>query len=172
MTHKIDQIPVIWNMEEIAGLQYFYEKFNDDQAVQSWSTIYPNLRFTTGDQADYRVQQPRFTQDILASLPDHGLSLHHSGTSYYRMNPGDLLPYHQDRYVNYCRYHDTDPGSIWRIIIFLQDWQPGFLFEIDGQAVSAYPAGTFVAWQGHTPHMAGNLAQIARYTLQITGIQP
>jgi hypothetical protein len=58
---------------------------------------------------------------------------------------------------------------VYRVIVFLQDWQSGFLFEIAGDPVVQYQAGTFVLWKGDTPHMAGNLGTTPRYTLQITG---
>jgi hypothetical protein len=66
---------------------------------------------------------------------------------------------------------DVQVKDIWRAIVFMQDWQPGFLFEIDSKPCNQYPAGTFVAWQGDAPHMAGNLGSIPRYTLQITGVR-
>jgi hypothetical protein len=108
---------------------------------------------------------------ILQDIKDAGLHLDHVGTSYYKMMPGDILPYHQDTYARFVQAFDVKVKDIWRVIVFIQAWQPGFLFEINGEPMVKYPAGTFIAWQGDTPHMAGNIGAIPRYTLQITGIR-
>jgi hypothetical protein len=55
--------------------------------------------------------------------------------------------------------------------VFLEDWQPGHIFEIDGHPLTKYKSGTMVIWQYKTPHMAANLGLTNRYTLQITGIK-
>jgi hypothetical protein len=169
MTYRIGKIKPVWNMSDIMMMPYFYEKFNDGDTMAQWDRTYQNLKFDIGHQADYRVHQPACTQQVIELLSQNGVELDNIGTSYYKMMPGNLLPYHQDQYVSYCQYHSTTIDQVWRAIVFLQDWQPGFLFEIDGKPVTEYSAGTYVVWQGTVPHMAGNLGKIPRYTLQITG---
>jgi len=170
MTHFLGQIPVSWSMLDIEGMDYFYEEFNDPDTMQQWNDLYVSI-YRTGLQADYRRQQPVCTSTILQDIKDAGLHLDHVGTSYYKMMPGDILPYHQDTYARFVQAFDVKVKDIWRVIVFIQAWQPGFLFEINGEPMVKYPAGTFIAWQGDTPHMAGNIGAIPRYTLQITGIR-
>lgn len=168
MSHVIGKIPVSWTLEEIESLDYFYEPFNDPMTMEHWKQAYQR-DFNTGLQCDYRRPQPPSTQTVLSDLQQQGYDLNNIGTSYYKMLPGDILPYHRDTYASYCKYHSVSMYSITRIIVFLQDWQPGFLFEIEGVPMTKYPAGTFVAWKSDAPHMAGNLGHCPRYTLQITG---
>jgi hypothetical protein len=166
--YQVKKLDVVWSLNDIEQLPYFYESFNDPDTVEQWDQIYKK-KFTIGLQADYRVQQPACVSTVIENLQAQGVNLNNIGTSFYKMMPGDILPYHQDRYVSYCCYHNVDVSKVHRVIVFLQDWQPGFLFEIAGDPVSQYQAGTFVLWQGNTPHMAGNLGTTPRYTLQITG---
>jgi len=164
------RISETWDMQEVESLAYFYEPFNDVETVGRWTQQY-NMSFSIGMQADWRVEQPAFVQTVLANLAKQDIVLHKPGTSFYRMNPGDILPRHQDQYTSYCQYHNVEPEQVWRAIVFLQQWNPGFLFEIEQTPVVQYPAGTFVLWNYDAPHMAGNLGSVPRYTLQITGIR-
>ena len=148
------------------SLPYIKEPFNDPDAVKEWTKIYGDI-FDTGEMVDYRHPQPSWTRSIINYT---GLSL--TGSSYYRMNPGKILPYHRDAYTRYIEYHRLkEVERIHRAIIFLEDWQPGHIFEIDGHPLTNYKAGTMVMWQYDTPHMAANLGPTDRYTLQITGVK-
>ena len=88
----------------------------------------------------------------------------------HRLRPSWVIPEHRDLYFTFRKNHDVDHvNAITRIIVFLEDRQAGHLLEIDGQLVPTWSAGDWVQWFGDTPHMAANLGQEDRYTLQITG---
>lgn len=161
-------LPVRWSMSEVESLPYFYESFNDPATSAYWNDIW-GYQFRTGLQADFRSPQPPWTQQVVQDLAEQGWPLSNVGTSFYVMRPGDILPRHRDTYSRYCAYHGLSPNVIWRAIVFMQAWHPGFLFEIDDQAVTGYAAGHFVIWHNDSPHMAGNVGCLPRYTLQITG---
>lgn len=169
MTYRLGHIPVSWALEEIDQLDWIKEDFNDPVMTRAWMDLYGPI-FRTGFQADYRSRQPSCNDKILQDLRDQGVRLDLTGLSYYKMMPGDILPYHGDTYARYRAYHHVDIEDIWRVILFLQDWQPGFVFEMEGRPIVNYRAGDFVAWQGAAEHLAGNLGQVPRYTLQITGV--
>jgi len=162
----IDKLPEGIIDDSYKTLPYIKEPFNDPTAVKEWIQIYGNI-FDTGEMVDYRHPQPEWTQKIIEYT---GLGL--AGSSYYKMNPGKILPYHIDAYVRYIDYHKLEEVErIHRAIIFLEDWQPGHIFEIDGYPLTNYKSGTIVVWQYDTPHLAANLGTSDRYTLQITGIK-
>jgi hypothetical protein len=69
----------------------------------------------------------------------------------------------------YRKKFNLELNQIHRVLIFLEDWKSGHYFEVDGQPFFNYKAGTFVAWYGNTKHMAANIGQDMRYTLQLTG---
>ena len=92
-------------------------------------------------------------------------------TSYYKMWPGSSLPKHQDTYKKYIEVFNLkgQEQSIWRSIVFLEDWQSGHYLEVDGNPYTQWSKGTVVTWQYDTPHIAANLGMTPRYTLQVTG---
>jgi hypothetical protein len=55
-------------------------------------------------------------------------------------------------------------------VIFLEDWQSGHYFEIDGTPITAWSAGDVITWRYDVPHVAANVGMTDRYTLQITGV--
>lgn len=169
MTWLQGRIPVSWTAQEIDSLDWIREEFNDPVMTQAWMDLYGPI-FRTGYQADFRSRQLSCNDIILADLGQAGMAMTKTGLSYYKMMPGDILPYHGDTYTRYRAYHGVEIQDIWRVIVFLQDWQPGFLFEMEGRPIAQYRAGDFVAWQGGAEHMAGNLGRVPRYTLQITGV--
>ena len=114
------------------------------------------------------MPQPRCQIAILDAITADWQSVTQPGFIWFKLRPGEILPEHVDTYANYCRYANTQPQQVVRIIVFLQDWRPGFLFEFDGVPVTGYSAGTWVAWHNDVPHMAGNFSKVPRYTLQIT----
>lgn len=87
-----------------------------------------------------------------------------------RLEPGSILPAHKDRYGSYRTRHMAPVDTLIRVIVFLQDWQPGHLLQIDQTLLAHWQQGDWAAWSGHTPHLAANLGHTHRYTLQITGI--
>lgn len=169
MTWCQGRIATRWTLDEIDGLDWVKEDFNDPVMTDRWLAEYGPIA-RTGYQADYRSRQLACNDAIVADLAAAGLALTRTGFSYYKMMPGDILPYHGDTYARYRSHHGVTVEDIWRVIVFLQDWQPGFLFEIEGRPVTQYRAGDFVAWQGGAEHMAGNLGRVPRYTLQVTGV--
>ena len=88
-----------------------------------------------------------------------------------KMLPGMILPTHTDKFSYYTKMHAVDnKDQIMRIIVFLEPWQPGHVSEVDGQPNTLWKAGDWISWFGQTPHMAANIGQTDRYTLQITGM--
>ena len=166
--YSTGRIDPVWDMKDVESLDYFSEPFNDGKTYENWVKHY-NLEFGIGSQADFRVAQPAWVPDVIAALEKQNIKLNNIGTSFYKLMPGELLPYHVDHYHRYCNYHNVELSRVRRIIIFLQDWQPGFLFEIEHVPVTQYSAGRCVIWENDAVHMAGNLGFVPRYTLQVTG---
>lgn len=91
--------------------------------------------------------------------------------SIQKLAPGMLLPMHTDQYGFYRQSNNvTEIDDIVRIIVFLEPWQNGHISEINQTSNFNWHAGSWYGWRGATPHMAANLGQTDRYTLQITGI--
>lgn len=167
--HKIHkrQLQVFWN-DEYKNLDYITESFNDSEQTQRWLAQGYANKFV-GDMCDMRNRQPAWNQRFIDLFEGQGWK--DIGTSYYRMGPGTILPTHQDLYKKYIELFDLrgQEHTIHRAVVFLEDWKPGHYAEYIDQAFVNWRAGATVEWTFDTPHMAANMGQEPRYTLQITG---
>lgn len=159
------RVPVVWS--GIRDLAYVHEPFNDVGSLGHWRDLgYTQARFT-GDMYDMRNPEPDWMIKLRASFP-----WQHWSWSVYRMGPGCVLPNHRDTYARFRDiYQITDITQIWRAIVFLEDWQSGHYFEIEGRPITEWHQGDAVAWCNDVPHLAANVGMTDRYTLQITGIE-
>lgn len=88
-----------------------------------------------------------------------------------KMSPGQILPFHTDKYDTYCKRNQIkNKNKIVRIIVFLHETRPGHQLWIKDK-ICIGPAGSYFGWQGQVKHMAANLGEEDRYTLQITGVK-
>lgn len=165
VTYKRIWIMPWWNSDYI-HLPYIHEPFNNTQDQQQWRKLgFTQTRFT-GDLYDMRFPEPDWIAPLREKIP-----LDHFSWAVYRMRPGDVLPNHQDTYARFRSIYNLPPDAvIRRYVIFLENWQSGHYFEIDGKAMASWQAGDTVLWHDDTPHLAANLGTTFRYTLQLTGI--
>jgi len=147
-------------------LDYQHEPFNNNDDVVSWNRLGFTQKRFTGDMYDMRRSEPRWMAKLRDILP-----LKYFSWSLYRMRPGDVLPHHRDTYARFREVYDVPAdATIRRYIIFMEDWQPGHYFEIDGTPMTRWIAGSAVLWHNDIEHLAANLGRTPRYTLQITGV--
>ena len=139
-------IEPLWSKDEIVNLLYRREEFNDPVQLKKWHDIWHQPR--SGYLYDMRhEEQPDATYELVKLAMDHGLE--HVGVSYYVMGPGDNLPYHSDTYKKYIELFNLTgrEKDIVRFIFFPFDWEPGHIFEIDGDPITQWKAGDWVAWR-------------------------
>ena len=149
-------------------LDYTKEPFNNPQDSERWLAMGFADNFV-GAMCDMRKTQPNWNQQIIAQV-EESLGWQDVCTSYYRMDPGTILPYHQDTYKRYIEIFKLDnPQNVHRAIVFLEDWASGHYLEVDNEPVVKWCAGDVVTWWYDTPHLAANMGTTPRYTLQITG---
>lgn len=157
---------VPWWTDHHRKLNYINEPFNDSQALAEWRALgYTQTKFT-GDMCDMRQAEPDWITQFRENF-----RWEHFGWSAYRMEPGTVLPAHRDTYERFKKlFNIEDIETIYRAVIFLEDWKSGHYLEIDGTPIVTWSSGDYVVWQGSTPHLAANMGKTNRYTLQITGI--
>ena len=148
-------------------LDYAKEPFNNPSDSDKWISMGFADNFV-GSMCDMRRPQPSWNQEIINRF--ELLGWQDVGTSYYRMDPGTILPCHRDTYKRYIEIFKIDnPQTVHRAIVFLEDWASGHYLEVDGEPITKWRAGDVVTWQYDTPHLAANMGSTPRYTLQITG---
>ena len=167
-------IPVAYfNIEPFWGdaykhLDYVKEPFNNSDDTSRWMAMGFADNFV-GSMCDMRSVQPVWNNAIIAKFEAIGWK--DVCTSYYRMDPGTILPNHQDTYKRYIEIFklENQHQSVYRAIVFLEDWSSGHYLEIANEPITKWKAGDVVTWWYDTPHLAANMGTTPRYTLQITG---
>jgi hypothetical protein len=157
-----------WDVNEIKSLSYSREEFNDTTQMNIWKQQGFSPR--TGQLFDMRhADQPK-TTELLTKWANER-SIENVGISYYCMEPGDNLPYHNDLYSKYIELYNLEDRkqSIVRYIFCVEDRKYGHILEVNGSIVD-WKAGDYVVWRYDTPHMAANLGSENRFTIQLTGV--
>lgn len=159
------EIAVSWQ-DQYKSLPYVHEKFNDPDTQQLWLDRGFIAQRFTGDLFDMRFARPDWVSTICDLF-----SWSNVCWSVYRMTPGTVLPIHRDTYQRFrSKYNVSCLDEIARCIIFLENWDSGHYFEIDNVPIVGWRQGQGIAWIGDVPHLAANIGQHNRYTLQITGL--
>ena len=82
--------------------------------------------------------------------------------------PGQMWNLHLDKLD---KWNPADPSRVMRVMIALNDWEPGHFFSYGNYMHSGWHAGdvTTFDWQ-NLPHSTANAGHGPRITLQITGV--
>ena len=154
-----------WDLRH-RDLDYINEPFNDQASLDKWKKLgFVQSKFT-GDMYDMRFDAPDWIDGFGAYFKDWK----NIGWSVYRMGPETILPNHSDLYSRYKQVHGlSDSKNIWRAVVFLESWQSGHYIEIDGNGITGWSAGDYIAWNDDVKHLAANMGETNRYTLQLTG---
>jgi hypothetical protein len=153
---------------EYKHLIYIDEPYNDPASVTKWKNMGYTSRIA-GHLCDMRQPQPSWNHKFIELYESMGWK--DIGTAYYRMDCGTVMPTHQDHYKKYIEVFNLQgkEDTIYRAVVFMEDWASGHYFESPGKPVTSWQAGFVIEWQYDVPHMAANIGPTPRYTLQITG---
>lgn len=155
-----------WGLKH-RSLDYINEPFNDQDSVDKWRALGFTQEQFTGEMYDMRFQEPEWIDGFGAYFKWHCLSW-----SVYKMGPGIILPNHSDLYTKFLEInHLKDSSRVWRAVVFLENWNSGHYLEIDGNGITGWVAGDYVAWNDDVCHLAANMGETNRYTLQLTGVK-
>ena len=162
----MNSINVTWTLGQLESLDIkmpnsFAGRYSLEDGVN------PDILKHFGNCGVYR-ELPNFFD--LESISKEFSNLVNKSFAIHKMSPGMLLPLHKDNYKHYSEVNNIqDLNTIVRIIVFLQDFKLGHILQVEDTPISSYKAGDYIQWVGQTPHVAGNLGTVDRYTLQITG---
>lgn len=153
----------IWN-DDYKNFSFIRQPLKNQEELEWRKLGYSHTHFT-GQMYDSTNPMPDYCNDIAETI-----GMYNCGYVFYKMTTGVIMPTHVDHFSRYCEIFNVEKNSVWRAIIFLEDWSPGHYFEIDNHAIVHYKQGDYVVWSNETPHAASNIGIKDRYTLQITGL--
>ena len=154
------EIPVTWNKNDYQNLIWVTNREPEEKLNATVDTA----RYDVGVYMCYENLPKVFKQ------AGESFGLDQTVVAVNKLVPGQVLPYHTDKYETYKKRNDIlDTDNIKRIIVFLHDQKAGHQLWIKDK-ICIGTAGTFFGWDQGTEHMAANLGQEDRYILQVTGI--
>lgn len=174
--HKSGTLPVHWKDSDYENLKWhLHKKLQSGDITNGYATEKSNIEiykdqigllvpeFSVGDKAVIPKQVDAIFGYIINSF-----DLSDSIYTFNKYTPGMILPWHTDTYPTYSKNNNANIKQIVRVIVFLHDPAPGQQLWI-GEKLCIGQKGTWHSWQGATRHMAANLGETPRYTIQITG---
>lgn len=165
MTVLLGNIDPFWN-NSFKNLEFEKQPVSPQEIAKWQQQGYSHDSFT-GSLYSSKNIMPEWVYDVSQLL-----GLEKCGYAFYKMSTYDIMPTHVDHFNRYCEVFDVAKDSVWRAVVFLEDWKSGHYFEIDSKCISNYKAGHYVIWSSEEPHFAANIGLEDRYTLQITGTFP
>jgi|APCry1669189440_1035222.scaffolds.fasta_scaffold26482_2 hypothetical protein len=101
---------------------------------------------------------------ILEQLP-----LDHAVATLTRQDPGQILPWHQDRFFFLKNQYPEDPRPIWRFLMFMEDWKMGHVLQVGDTFLHHWHQGDVYVWQPGMHHVSANIGLETKWTCNITG---
>lgn len=131
------------------------------------------------DQEEYDLEQQGYGKDYVVSdltwevpetLNKIGLwfGMDNSKMRLHVQRPGQIWNLHLDKLE---KWNPADPSQVMRVMIALNDWEPGHFFSYGNHVHTQWHAGdvTTFDWQ-NLPHSTANAGHVPRVTLQLTGV--
>ena len=155
------QIAVTWTEQDYKNLQWVTNKVHEEK----FNATVDTENYNVGVYMCF-ANLPKVFHDAVKVL-----ELNKVVVAVNKLTPGQILPYHTDKYQTYKKRNDiTDKDEIIRVIVFLHDQKAGHQLWIQDK-VCVGPAGSYFGWGKDVEHMAANLGNEDRYILQVTGIK-
>lgn len=136
-----------------------------DEEIKKWNDAGFYLDNYTGSTYDNRNPMPDWVESIGRYFPE----LHDKTYTIYKMDSMEIMPPHVDHFNRYSELFCKDKTKIYRVVLFLEKWQPGHYFELNKKGIVNWLPGQWFMWRHDTEHAASNIGNVPRYTLQITG---
>lgn len=158
------QFDAVWD-KQYRRLPYRRQPYGDSKQLTFWQSIGFTHTNYTGEMCSDQSLVFDWAHNIGQLLGWKDI-----GYTFYKMNPGDILPPHRDHFSKYkSLFNITDSNNVMRCLVFLENKKPGHMFEVEGLNIGDWNSGDAVAWRGTVQHCALNAGYEPRYTLQITG---
>lgn len=155
-----------WWDDSFKSLNYIWKPIPNQEDIPRWEREYGTGYKYSGGVYDMSQTTPDYALPFLTIMSNWK----NVGISFFKMNPCEVLPLHVDAYKRYQEVNNiTDPNTIWRTIVFLEDWKSGHYLEVGGEGIVNWKKGDYVSWNYSVEHYAGNFGTEPRYTIQITG---
>lgn len=161
-------IDVCWSIEDFTNLNMTTDTLKlSSTPISIYVNSGHNLENMQGSFYHENLPMP----SCVSKVKEQFSFLKEPGMAITRLTPGSYLPWHSDGYDRYRTLHNVeDINKICRILVMIEDSEPGQYIHIGDQIFCKWKAGDWFSWRGLTMHATANLSTKVRYIFQITGI--
>lgn len=140
--------------EYIAQLERNKEQGYNEHNTRAWSThtVRPEINLS-------------FQESITQELP-----LTYATSRVGCQPSGNILPWHQDKFLYFSRMYPGDLEYVVRFLIFVEDWKIGHVLQAGDSIISHWKAGDVVLWHPQRWHVSANIGNADKWTMNVTGI--
>jgi len=156
MTCSIVQADPLWfsSKDDLQSYQSVYEKFGyTSQNTRIWKST------NNGNRIKFDWEE-----ELISQIP-----LDHAVVTLTRQDPGQILPWHRDRFFMLRNLYPDDKREIVRVLMFMQDWKLGHLLQIHRDVYTHWQQGEMIMWPSDTYHLSANVGFDPKWTCNITG---
>ena len=156
-----------------------------DEQTMNWSIIDNNTYNDDASKVQNEYKQYGYTQHNTRSwkttnFPEKitfswesliidALPMDHSMVAIHRQDPGQVLPWHFDRFFMLRKLYPDDTRPVWRFLMFLKDWDVGHILQVGDSMLHHWNRGDVVVWRPGVMHVAANIGLNKKWTANITG---
>ena len=84
--------------------------------------------------------------------------------------PGNIMPWHQDKFFYFKRNNPGQDEFVVRYVVFQTDWQNGHLLQAGNSFISHWKTGDILLWYPDRWHLSANVGTEDKWTFNVTGI--
>lgn len=142
---------------------------NDDTEIVHVTNLIRSMGYDQESAAQFKTYSDLYPE-VFAPLAD-AFDLTNPDFSIIHQRPGWVCPWHYDMFNYYIRkYKVSDPRSIRRYLVFLDDWIWGHYVLVGNSIVHQWRAGDVITWPYRMRHLTANAGLTPKLTLQVTGV--
>lgn len=125
----------------------------------------------------YTAHNCRFYQHFDEDLPGvfhrmaEACGLSDYSVSLLRQDPGQVIPWHQDKFYKLKQRLKPGDYRIFRYIVLLEDWKTGHYLQIGNEPVVKWRAGDIFTYPPDVYHLSANCGIEPKYTMQVSGVE-
>ena len=155
-----------WDINEFKELNYKADTHKDQALLEQ----YAHAGHSMQSMALYNYFQPNpLPQCVENYIMPYFNYLENIGVAVNYFKPAQYLPVHVDLFGRYSEVHQIAAEEITRIIIMLEDSQPGQISQECDETVGKWSAGDWFQWDSADAHAFYNFSTRDRYAIQLTG---
>lgn len=85
--------------------------------------------------------------------------------------PGNILPWHKDRFFYIRKKYQIDRSKIVvRFLLFLENWKIGHFIQVKNTVITKWQAGDLILWHPDAFHLSANVGLEDKWTCNITAV--